>query len=601
MINQRMLVKKYIDNNVVKFNEELFVRSDDKIIDELKKVILSCQREYGFILRVESFTVIEDYQHVMDTLYSYEEMREFINSKKKNKELRPKNKKDNPYNFINIKDTDMKLLIVKYYVEVKGKAEYVDVIIAVPRIVDKYYFRISGNMYLSQYQIVDTTYNNATSSNIKHYRVTLRLARPVRIFKRVYKKGKDLLTLTTLDKVEIPIVYYVSKIFSKMFGVCKYFLGKYGLHETIDMMGFGRYLFVTDKPLDSTIYYVFHKYNIYINVVKEVYHADETLQSLVYDIHNSIYKDTEYNDIFSINYWLRSVGREFNVDNEEKGIQFLLSLEGIYTMKNKEILKIDDWYKQDVYHVLLYSIRNFSALMMKDNLNLAAKRVICEEYIAALYAAKLTTNLYRISNTGKKNKLTIERIKTVICTLPMYLISAITKCNLINYRDLVHDMDSMVVLSYSFKDASGTGTESMNSVQDIMRHVDISHTGRLDLDSSSKADPGLSAELLPTVKLYDGYFSDWKEPDTWSEEYNNTVNSYKNTVGLKEGLVFEEKAFGVDNSEKIQELDETISVMKSLMRPIYFCVNSSNIKDIVYSMEFSGTITIENDNGDDES
>jgi hypothetical protein len=527
-------------------------------------------------------------------------MIEYTNSKKKNKELKPKNKKDNPYNFINIKDTDMKLLIVKYYIELKGKAQYVDVIIAVPRVVNKYYFRISGNLYTSQYQILDTTYNNASSSSAKNAKVVVRASRPIRIFKKKSTKDNRIM-LMTIDKEEVDITHFICKVFSKMFGICKYILAKFGLNETINMMGFGQVLFITDKPMDTREFYVFHRHKIYINVVKDIFNADETLQSLVHNIYHSIYKDTEYCDIFSISYWLKNLGREFNAaDTEEKGIQLLISLEGVYDIRTKEVLKINEWYKQDVYHVMLWAIREFSSLMLKDNLNLAAKRIRCEEYIASLYAAKLTTNLYRISNTGKKNKLTIDKIKKVVCTLPMYLISAVSKCNLINYRDLVHDMDSMVMLAYTFKEIAGIGNETMNSVQAIMRHVDISHTDRLDLDSSKKSDPGLTGSLLPTVKIYDeGYFSDWNEPDTYIAEHDDVIKTYQNAKGLRDVLTFEQEILGIDRREEIKEAEETVDIMHNLVEPISFLMNSSDIKDIVYTMEFSGTITLEHNNNED--
>lgn len=596
MINQRRLIKQYCDDNIIKFNEQLFTRTTDKIVEELKKVILSCQREYGFILRVISFTVIDDVEQVYDTLYTYEEMREFRNSRKKDKQIKPKIKKDNPYNFINIKDTDMILLIVKYYIEVKGEAEYVDVPIAIPRVVKDYYFRINGNYYCAQYQIMDTTYNNATSSNTAALpKVTIRTVfMPIRI----YKKSQ---IINTYYKEEVHITYFIAKIFSKMVGVCKYMLAKFGLYTTIDLMGFGRFIVITDKPLEQNAgYYVFNKYNIFINVNKMAYDADETLQTLVFNLYMSIHKDTEFIDFFSNNYWLRSLGKEFGVDNEEKGIQVLVSLEGIYDIKTKEVLRISEEDKQSIYHLLIWTMREFQQLMAKDNLNLALKRIKePAEYIASLYAAKISTGLYRISNS-QRSRLTVNKVKKVVCTLPMFLISAISKCNLINYRDLVHDLDSMAVLSYTFNEITGLGNETMQSVPEAMRQVDISHTDRLDLDSSKKSNPGITGALLPTVKLYNnGYFSDFQEPNTWHNNFNEVIDNYKKTEGLKEGLIFEEQILGKNNEQAMKEVEEDLLIQRNLMRPIYAIETAASIVDITYAMEFSGLITV--DKGDDNN
>ena len=44
------------------------------------------------------------------------------------------------YDCINLKDSYIKLLIVKYYIEFGDKSQYLDVYIAVPRVVNKFYF-----------------------------------------------------------------------------------------------------------------------------------------------------------------------------------------------------------------------------------------------------------------------------------------------------------------------------------------------------------------------------------------------------------------------------------------------------------------------------
>lgn len=558
-VTQLSVIKEYTDKFINDFNSDLFVRSEDLIIENLKKVILSCQRDYGFTLRVEGFTVIEDYQQVIDTLYNFDEQ---YNFKKRNK------KNPNPYQFININDTDMKLLIVRYYIEVKNKFEYVNVIIAVPRVINNYYFRINGKICFAQYQISDITYNNATSSNNKFPRVTLRTVfMPIKIFKKKYK-------INTFLKEEITASYYISKIFSKMFGVCKYILAQYGVLDAIRFMGYEQFIFISDhleEHVDN--YYIFEKYNIFIYVDRMVFDTDDVLQSLVYDIYHSIYKDTQYCDFFSSNYWLRSLGKEFNIDNEEKGIQVLLSLEGLYDIRTKEILRLPEEDKATIYHLLRWMIRDFNSLMNKSNMNLAYKRIKCEEYIAALYAAKISTGLYRITNSNKKGRMTIKSIKKAVCTLPLYLISAISKCNLVNYRDLVNDLDSLVLLDATFNGPSGLD-DSMGSISESMRHVDISHIGRLDLSSSKKSSPGINISLVPTVEVdEDGYFSVFQEPNTWNERVSEVMESAKKLQGLQDVITFENDVLGIDRSEELKNVESLNGIMANLIEPIYFIEN----------------------------
>ena len=85
----------------------LFHRDDDEIIEEIKKSILSCQRDNLFTLKVESFRVVEDYETIMTMLQEYEER---VNGNNKKKKV-------NQYEYINLKDSDVKLLIVKYFIK----------------------------------------------------------------------------------------------------------------------------------------------------------------------------------------------------------------------------------------------------------------------------------------------------------------------------------------------------------------------------------------------------------------------------------------------------------------------------------------------------
>ena len=60
-LNQSQRVYGYNDTHRPKFNEELFVRHDDDIINALKNIILSIQRDSTFTIKVTDFEVIDDY------------------------------------------------------------------------------------------------------------------------------------------------------------------------------------------------------------------------------------------------------------------------------------------------------------------------------------------------------------------------------------------------------------------------------------------------------------------------------------------------------------------------------------------------------------
>ena len=571
---QLELIKSYNEKNKEKFNPEFFMRDENLIIEELKKIILSCQRDNIFTLKVLGFTVIDDYDQIVNTLRNYE------NEQNKNK----KNKKENPYDFINLKDTDMKLLIVKYYIKGKDGEEILDVIIAVPRVVNKFCFRISGNLYIPMYQIVDgSTYNNATSSNSKCLAITLKTAfMPIRLFKKP-------IMIRTYDNKEVTCNMYVSRIFNKMFNVCKYIFGKYGFYGALKMMGVDQCISLSQSSKGEP-FYSFEKYGIYINVPQSIFDADASVQSMVLAIYQCIRKDTVFEEMFTNDYWLRMLGCEFNIDTAEKGESVLVSVESIYDIKTMEDIRLPWENKKDIYQILKWMVQEFDALMAKDNLDLSMKKIRCESYIASLYATKISTGIYRVTNSNQRNGVTKDAIKKAICILPMYLISSISKCNLVNYKDIVSDLDSLIVLNATYKGIAGFGENSSNSVPESYRYVYPSHLNRLDLDASKKSDPGISISLTPFCQLYDGYFSDYKEPNQWNETFNEIVNNYKASVGLKEVLTFQQEVLGENKDKEIEAANENIKVMKSLMRPLYFAESTSTHVPVGISIDGSGIL-----------
>ena len=71
---QKQMLSQYNDLHRDTFNQELLERSDDKIIEKLYKLILSCQREQPrLVFKVKSFRVIENYSEIQRILHDYEE------------------------------------------------------------------------------------------------------------------------------------------------------------------------------------------------------------------------------------------------------------------------------------------------------------------------------------------------------------------------------------------------------------------------------------------------------------------------------------------------------------------------------------------------
>ena len=106
MQDQKKMISDFIKNNRPNFNPEFFKRDEDEIITELMNVIYSCERENQyFTIKVHSYRVVDDYDEINDILYRYYE--DLTKNKSKSK------KRDNQYEYINLNESAIRLLIVK--------------------------------------------------------------------------------------------------------------------------------------------------------------------------------------------------------------------------------------------------------------------------------------------------------------------------------------------------------------------------------------------------------------------------------------------------------------------------------------------------------
>lgn len=572
-MNQRELIAKFIDENRPKFNQTYFTRDENAIVDEVMNVIYSCQRENQyFTIKVDSYRVVDDYDEINSILYNYYE--DLTKNKSKSK------KRDNQYEYINLNESYIRLLIVRYYIKDRNDEDYLDVIIALPRVVDKYYFKINGIMRSTLFQIVDgSTYNNGTS-NAKVPSITLKIIFMAVRVTRYYNM------LTTTDGEDLRLTYYHSRIFSKGVAAAKYIFAKFGFYGGLKFLGLeGAILLSKTDPNDSNMHTFKVHDEAYISTPKFLLDRNVLLQSVIITLYNSIAPGVPFEELFNDLYWVRSLGADFSggidrltavydpedetvTDTLEKGYSILDSFESIYDISTRESIRLPIEDKETTYHIIRWIMREFNSLRIKDNLDIGCKRIRFAEYIASLYAFKIARGIYRVADMGKK--ASIMSIRKAIRTDPNYLLVAITKSKMVSYRNMVSDMDSMQALKYTYKGVSGLGEGSNNSIPDIYRSIHPSHIGRVDLDASSDGNPGITGTLCPYAPNYDGFFQEYQEPNTWEQEFLNTMDEYKKALKLKDAMIFEEKILGTDKSEDIAVASEVIATMQQIIKPKIF-------------------------------
>ena len=588
-MKQRELIAKYNDIYRPKFNYKLFHRSDDDLINALRYVIYSCERDRGFKIKILNFEIIDKYDDINHILYEYEES--IINKNRSSDDSKSSSnsnkKKDNQFAYINLKGSAIKLIKVTYYVGINEKKDgwvedEVVVYIAIPRIVNGFYFRINGNIYSAMYQIVDaSTYNNSASKNAKKQSLTFKTTfMPIRVYRYTG-------TLNTKNDGQIKCIYFVANMFRKSLLLMTYFLAKFGFYGSMEFLHVSGVFIVNDlSSFNEDEFYAIPIRDFYIVVSKFMYKSVQIIQSFVYTLHSILVymKDTTFANVFNIKVYINALGAEFTAKTMDtiydKGINILGSLEFIYDDLTKNDLKLDDYDKEDCYCVLRWMMYEYTTLRKKDNINIATKKVRCAEYLAALYANRLTLGIYRVSDKGERADL--NTIKKAVQIPPMYLINAITKCQLVNYKNCVNDLDALIALKYTYKGVSGIGEKS-NAISGAYRTVHPSHLGRVDIDSSSNSDPGVSGTICPLVTLYDGHFTEYKEPSTWQDDVNKVTQLYRSMISKKQMYTLLEDnnlyAKQKDNSQEKAILDQEIYAAKIALDLSLFSLQNEEYLD----------------------
>ena len=574
-MTQAQFMRKFNENHREQFNPELFQRDNQDMIDVIHKILLSCEADKYYTLKLISFKVIEDYEEIYNTLRAHEESRRKKNSKA-----------ENTYDFINIKDTDIILIKVVWFIrhngieriegpegtkEVRDPQKNLEVLIALPRYVKGYYFRLSGNYYNTTYQIVDgSTYNNANARQSKVDTNTLKTNfSPIRIF----RSFRDIVDINS--KQSIKLTEYNSIIFKNTVNAFHYllaFLGLYGLSEFLGI----NCVYVTTEPFTDPEYYCFKKHNLYISVPKICY-QDPMVQAYVVALYTAIYKDTTINNIFDIRFWLINLGSAFKNASVEKGLFQLDSIDSIYDILTKEQLHLPDEDKEDIYCILRWMLREFSAIRMKENIDVRTKRIRIADYIGQLYATNLNRGIHRISDLGKK--VTLKKIEQAVYSNPFYILNNVSSpsmSNLISYRDLVNDNDATAALKYTYKGISGLG-EDGTSIQPMYRYIDPSHIGILDLDSSSVSDPGMSGMICPMTQVFGTSFSEYEEPNTWREQYEPLQKEWKKDA--IPAVTFDKEPEPTDYYARRQKIVEEDLELTKVICPVY-----NDDPNIVYTL-----------------
>lgn len=564
MINMRQMLADYSNKFREPFNEKLFIRSEYDIVDAVEKVIMSVAEPTNvntegkqLFIGVNYFRVIDDYREVRDVVYELES-----DGNRRNKRI-----EYNIHDYINLKDSDIILLEVNYHIEINGEIADKSVFIDIPKVVNKYYFRIDGTIYSTLYQIADaSTYNN--NSNKKKMRcVNFRqVFQKHTVSEKRYKINQLWFNEDgTTKSIEVSSINYTTNLFGVDVPVCKYFLAKYGIVQAMNYLRLAE-IYITDKPYhpnDEFVVLFNEKDNIYISVPFMIWNSSPVTQSFITTIlMNCPKKGLNLEKLFSKDYWLCMLGQDFKNKSVEKGQAMLESTTKNYSIIMKETLRLPEEDKRTLLDILRWMMYEFDALWVKDNYDMSYKKLKIAVYIAGFYANKLSKVLINAANGI--NSLTINKFFKTFNIDHKFILNCLKNSNLVSYKNNVNDDDIFSVLKYTFKGASGIGENKASAVPVKYRLANPSHIGKVDCDTSPAGDPGMTGLLCPYAKVYDGmYLSDYKEPCNWRETQDKLIDEYRKVYSMASIFQTKEELLGTDYGREM--LDTIIGKLNKLM------------------------------------
>jgi hypothetical protein len=400
-------------------------------------------------------------------------------------------------------------------------------------------FIFNGNNYFPIYQIVDRDTYNVKTKNSKNL-ILKTLLMGINIKSKLSKEE-----ITLLDDTKLKIEGKILRIslFKKDLNFLYYIFAKFGIKQTIkDYLGKNKIVFFNDEKKIkkfSDLNYQIIKINnsTFIGFKDLETDLEKDFFISFYSLLNQLKTNRKIEE--DKIYWERELGKNYtkNLNNlEEKSKMVMISLERIFDVNTKKILKVKDEDKKDIYAVIKWMISNFNLLIYRDNMDLKNKRIRLTEYLLNPLIMKFSDNSYRMIHS--KGLSSFETKKGLFRNISiMYLVKEIIRNDLLRYDNTVNCMELFsCYLKGTFK-----GPQSISSKSKVIpvkyRNVHKSYIGKCSLVFASAGDPGLTVTLSPFLR-------------------NNMFFDERNFDEIKEELMFDKT--DDDELEEIELSEEKI-------------------------------------------
>ena len=228
-----------------------------------------------------------------------------------------------------------------------------------------------------------------------------------------------------------------------------------------------------------------------------------------------------------------------------------------------------------MYDIIKWMMGNYNELRQKNNHDISTKRIRWGLFLASHYSAHIANGLYRIADTNSKSSdYSLSSIRRAIKTDPDILLKEFGRRNkLVGSKNIINSDDAFSALKSSFKGRGGIGDSNKSAIPDSFRRVDPSHIDRIDLTYSSNNDPGMGPLICPTADIYGDSFSDYEEPNSWDDKFNQLINQYRDLKGQRDLFYIRKDFLNEDlDPRQLIIIEDTIPTLENMIMPFRFAM-----------------------------
>ena len=388
-------------------------------------------------------------------------------------------------------------------------------------------FLKDGKSYYPLFQMVDRSIYNT------HDNITLKsLLMPI-----VLNQSNKYITTICKESLYVPV--YRLLLFKKKTNPLLYFVAAMGIKNVIRFTQMSDIIRIhdNDKYNPDKEYAFETKSGFSVYCKKYFFDNDFFTRGIVEMLIDLLRLPSSRYELKNEKFWVIELGKEFiNKQNHSdpvklfiKGKELTFSFQRLVDEITKDNLDLDYKNKGSVYNIIMWMLRNYNELKMRDNMSLDNKRLRSSEYQAAYMIKELNNRMTSFTQTRAQGKgITMTDVEKLVRCRLKELVSACSssKSPLLRLDNITNSADFFNLFKYTTKGPQAI--TNSDSVKDVLRGLHPSYIGKVDLTAISSSDPGLSRALTFNCPIKNKRFSSEREPASWDDNFARLYSNYFN-------------------------------------------------------------------------